>query len=114
MNIIVKSVTKNYNILYLYYIRYKIFKINKVDDIVKIFRLIDWVFFKKSINKKIKNKKTKKSENSIMLKRKKPGGDIKDIETREPNKNKFTFSFKWAWQDSNLRPTDYESVALTN
>lgn len=42
MNIIVKSVTKNYNNLYLYYIRYKIFKINKVDDIVKIFRLIDY------------------------------------------------------------------------
>ena len=43
-----------------------------------------------------------------------PGGDIKETETREPNKNIPNFSFKWAWQDSNLRPTDYESVALTN
>ena len=42
MNIITRSITKNYNILYLYYIRYKIFKIDKVDDIVKIFRLIDY------------------------------------------------------------------------
>ncbi len=42
MNIITKSITKNYNILYLYYIRYKIFKFNNVDDIVKIFRLIDY------------------------------------------------------------------------
>ena len=42
MEIIVKTVTKKYNILYLYYIRYKIFKIKKVDDIVKIYRLIDY------------------------------------------------------------------------
>ena len=26
----------------------------------------------------------------------------------------FISVLKWAWQDSNLRPTDYESVALTN
>lgn len=42
MYIITRSITKNYNILYLYYIRYKIFKIDNVDDIVKIFRLIDY------------------------------------------------------------------------
>ena len=56
----------------------------------------------------------RKSENSIKLSLRNPGGDIKESETREPNKNIFSFSFKWAWQDSNLRPTDYESVALTN
>ena len=50
----------------------------------------------------------------MKLSLKNPGGDIKETETREPNKNIPSFSFKWAWQDSNLRPTDYESVALTN
>ena len=42
MNILVSSVKNKYNILYLYYIRYKIFKFNNVNDIVKIFRLIDY------------------------------------------------------------------------
>ena len=56
----------------------------------------------------------KKSENSIKFSLKKPGGEIKETATREPKKIKYNFSFKWAWQDSNLRPTDYESVALTN
>lgn len=41
MNVMTKNVRKKYNILYLYYIRYKIFKIDNVEDIVKIFKLID-------------------------------------------------------------------------
>ena len=56
----------------------------------------------------------KKSENSMKFNLKKPGGEIKETAARKPKKNKYNFSFKWAWQDSNLRPTDYESVALTN
>ena len=34
--------TERYNILYLYYIRYKIFKFNSIDDIVKIFNSINF------------------------------------------------------------------------
>ena len=42
MNLLVKPVTNKYNILYLYYIRYKIFKIKNVDDIVNIICLINY------------------------------------------------------------------------
>lgn len=41
---ITNPVTNKYSILYLYYIRYKIFKINNVDDIVKIFEIINYYF----------------------------------------------------------------------
>ena len=43
-----------------------------------------------------------------------PGGIIKERANSAPDINRVTFLTKWAWQDSNLRPTDYESVALTN
>ena len=73
------------------------------------------LFFKIKSRNNIKEKiNIRKSESSIKLSLRNPGGEIKESETREPNKNIFSFSFKWAWQDSNLRPTDYESVALTN
>ena len=42
------------------------------------------------------------------------GGEVIDTVNKEPNINNTNLFFKWAWQDSNLRPTDYESVALTN
>ena len=68
----------------------------------------------KSKNSKNEKTRIRKSESSKKLNLRYPGGDIKEIETSKPNKKIYTFSFKWAWQDSNLRPTDYESVALTN
>ena len=80
-----------------------------------IFKPLNSLFFKIKSRNNIKEKMNiRKSENSIKLSLRNPGGDIKESETREPNKNIFSFSFKWAWHDSNLRPTDYESVALTN
>ena len=47
------------------------------------------------------------------------GGIIKERPSKLPINLKLIFLSivllnKWAWQDSNLRPTDYESVALTN
>ena len=42
------------------------------------------------------------------------GGEVIDTVNKEPNINNINLFLKWAWQDSNLRPTDYESVALTN
>ena len=47
------------------------------------------------------------------------GGIIKERHSKPPINLKLIFLSilplnKWAWQDSNLRPTDYESVALTN
>ena len=41
---ITNPVRNKYSILYLYYIRYKISKINNVDDIVKIFKIINYYF----------------------------------------------------------------------
>ena len=42
------------------------------------------------------------------------GGEVIERAINDPKNNKVNLFFKWAWQDSNLRPTDYESVALTN
>ena len=42
------------------------------------------------------------------------GGEVIDKVKRVPININIALLFKWAWQDSNLRPTDYESVALTN
>ena len=74
----------------------------------------DFEFLMKSCIKIIKNMIIKKSENSIISNLRKPGGETKETEIMEPKVNNFNFALKWAWQDSNLRPTDYESVALTN
>ena len=68
----------------------------------------------KSCIKIIKNKIIKKSENSIISNLRKLGGETKETEIIAPKINNFNFALTWAWQDSNLRPTDYESVALTN
>ena len=66
------------------------------------------------IKRKTKSNKIDSSERSKIKKLKNSGGEVKDIASNVPNTKFVTFSFKWAWQDSNLRPTDYESVALTN
>ena len=55
-----------------------------------------------------------KSEKFNPKKFKNCGGEVIDKVKSVPINNNIALLFKWAWQDSNLRPTDYESVALTN
>ncbi len=42
MNIIIRKIKKRYNILYLSYLRYKISRINTVNDIINIFYSINY------------------------------------------------------------------------
>ncbi len=66
------------------------------------------------IKRKTKSNTIVRSERSKIKRFMNCGGEVKDTTNNEPSVKFLTFSFKWAWQDSNLRPTDYESVALTN
>ena len=74
-------------------------------------------FFLLSISSpmKMNNKTIAKSDKSKINKLKNCGGEVIEMANKEPKVKYFILLFnKWAWQDSNLRPTDYESVALTN
>ena len=74
-------------------------------------------FFLLSISSpmKMNNETIDKSDKSKINKLKNCGGEVIEMANNEPKVKYFNLLFnKWAWQDSNLRPTDYESVALTN
>ena len=71
-------------------------------------------FLNKSKETNTEKIKIIKSESSIKFNLRTPGGKTNVDATKVPKRNRLTLTFKWAWQDSNLRPTDYESVALTN
>ena len=71
--------------------------------------------FFKFKNKRIKNKKIVViSEYSSIYNFPILGGIISERAKSAPENSNIIFFTKWDWQDSNLRPTDYESVALTN